>query len=1206
MATVTYTIYGEDNLDDVLSNANNTQGLNNNSSQYNTTWFDIGNHGTAGYRPVPGFIFTLPAAINDYTADDVLDCYLEISSTATAGTVTSFPSGSILCKLINNVPTGGTGRWPSTFSSTNGPVSMYNDATGVTAIDWTAGNGAFTGTWNANEYKRGPSLTSHLQAAMNGGAGSGDRLTVVCFGQNAGVKTQRCNSYNTGSNRPRLVIEFDQPAENNGVTITPPSVSCVTQGYSPLQVGYHDGIGSDAKRVLDGIDGGLNLFLPPTAGPWPLCIYVHSGGFSTGTKRELHVGHLSACLRRGWAVASLDYKLATSAQYPTNNNVSHPHSTQDVICAIKWLIDTFSFEEEHIVIAGYSAGGTIGLEAALTLQDSNTYEWTYTTSNNNARNGDGVDIEPEWRYTQGRTGLPSIAGVFIWSSPMDMSATYTYINGGSYGAGTLVDESVRNYYGYVYASPYQGISWDGCRGEDSLYDLITGDDTLKYSSNTAQSIYGGQMHVPTFPIGYVEARENSGAQDVVVPPVSGGIDILKTALLDVGYPSPDTSTIPNEVNEQGGLSHWRWTNTGSNPPLEFAHEKVYLRENWTSGPFVTWLDALGVYRITVPSAPEAVFGFGNIQAEAVYLNTVDPDALAHSNTFGNAIVIKIIEPTGFANTNSIPEPGVTAVGGDQTFSIDGLLNTSIIPTPFVVDAGAAPYIGEDYVGEGDFALRAPSAIASSNTFGVPSIGITVLPSGLVNANIAGTVILHQDIAITAYVSTTEFGVFDIHQTILVDGVINTNTLGTVSVGQDVAATAIESTVVIPDVDIHQSVSVAGTSNSNTFGVDVVNQTVSANGLVNTNIFGTLTINQTVPITGYTNTNMVPSIFIGQQVVCTGIASTNTFGTGIFHITLPVLGLLNSTTIPTPGINGTITSEVDAVVSSVQFGDLDIHQSIEAIGITSTNALGSVLLVQERSVDGLVNATTFGVPSIHQVLSASALDSTNSLGSVDIHQLISATAITSSENIPTPDVDGTIVRSVDGVVHSNVAGVPTIHQTVIVSALLQTNIFGVASIVQMSEPLGIVNTNMLPVPDIHQLIAVTGISSGVTIGVHDVSVTGGAPVIEPTAIEDTNTFGTVVLNQTLNIVGLVNQNIVGVHSTHQQVSVIAPSSNNTFGIVVTGLGVSVVGVSSVNSIGTVVIRQLIPVGGVIGSSVFGLPYIPDDQTENFFLFFMAGY
>lgn len=109
--------------------------------------------------------------------------------------------------------------------------------------------------------------------------------------------------------------------------------------------------------------GGSDLrldFLPASgaAGPAPCLLVVHGGGWDGGDRRQLdELNHHLA--RRGYAVASLDYRLAPAHRYPA--------PVEDVGAALAYLRSHAAglrIDSSRLVLLGRSAGGQIALQAA--------------------------------------------------------------------------------------------------------------------------------------------------------------------------------------------------------------------------------------------------------------------------------------------------------------------------------------------------------------------------------------------------------------------------------------------------------------------------------------------------------------------------------------------------------------------------------------------------------------------------------------------------------------------------------------------------------------------------------------------------------------------------------------------------------------------------------------------------------------------------
>jgi acetyl esterase len=101
----------------------------------------------------------------------------------------------------------------------------------------------------------------------------------------------------------------------------------------------------------------LDLYVPKQ--PRALVVYVHGRGF-TMLSKHTHEGMAHRYVRMGYAVASLNYRLAPGHRYPTQLG--------DVVSALEFLVQhaaTYGLPADRMVLAGESAGGN--LVAALAL-----------------------------------------------------------------------------------------------------------------------------------------------------------------------------------------------------------------------------------------------------------------------------------------------------------------------------------------------------------------------------------------------------------------------------------------------------------------------------------------------------------------------------------------------------------------------------------------------------------------------------------------------------------------------------------------------------------------------------------------------------------------------------------------------------------------------------------------------------------------------
>lgn len=113
---------------------------------------------------------------------------------------------------------------------------------------------------------------------------------------------------------------------------------------------------------VKGVSLKLDLYRPATkpAGTMPLVIWVHGGGWKTGTKAGCPVAWLAA---QGYAVASLDFRLLPEHPWPAQ--------IEDPVAALRWLRQEsgkYGFDAERSAAMGGSSGGhVVALWGTLTL-----------------------------------------------------------------------------------------------------------------------------------------------------------------------------------------------------------------------------------------------------------------------------------------------------------------------------------------------------------------------------------------------------------------------------------------------------------------------------------------------------------------------------------------------------------------------------------------------------------------------------------------------------------------------------------------------------------------------------------------------------------------------------------------------------------------------------------------------------------------------
>jgi len=96
----------------------------------------------------------------------------------------------------------------------------------------------------------------------------------------------------------------------------------------------------------------LDLYLPEGQGPFPVIIWVHGGGWTSGDKDLDRNDPQVRQAGRGYVVASVDYRLSQQAKFPAQ--------IEDCKAAVRWLrarASSYNLDPSRIAVWGSSAGG---------------------------------------------------------------------------------------------------------------------------------------------------------------------------------------------------------------------------------------------------------------------------------------------------------------------------------------------------------------------------------------------------------------------------------------------------------------------------------------------------------------------------------------------------------------------------------------------------------------------------------------------------------------------------------------------------------------------------------------------------------------------------------------------------------------------------------------------------------------------------------
>lgn len=106
--------------------------------------------------------------------------------------------------------------------------------------------------------------------------------------------------------------------------------------------------------TMDGVELKMDIYYPQTAeARWPVTMYVHGGGWSSGEKNAgAGALEIPALQSAGFLVVAVNYRLAPQYQFPA--------MIEDVKCAVRYLrahADQYNLDPDHIGAWGGSAGG---------------------------------------------------------------------------------------------------------------------------------------------------------------------------------------------------------------------------------------------------------------------------------------------------------------------------------------------------------------------------------------------------------------------------------------------------------------------------------------------------------------------------------------------------------------------------------------------------------------------------------------------------------------------------------------------------------------------------------------------------------------------------------------------------------------------------------------------------------------------------------
>lgn len=108
----------------------------------------------------------------------------------------------------------------------------------------------------------------------------------------------------------------------------------------------------------------IRVYTPDGAGPFPVLIYYHGGGWVVGDLDAVDPLCRALTTAAGCAVVSVDYRLAPEHPFPA--------PVEDAHAAFRWVVDegdAVGCDPERVAVSGDSAGGNLAAAVSLLARD---------------------------------------------------------------------------------------------------------------------------------------------------------------------------------------------------------------------------------------------------------------------------------------------------------------------------------------------------------------------------------------------------------------------------------------------------------------------------------------------------------------------------------------------------------------------------------------------------------------------------------------------------------------------------------------------------------------------------------------------------------------------------------------------------------------------------------------------------------------------
>lgn len=159
-----------------------------------------------------------------------------------------------------------------------------------------------------------------------------------------------------------MIAQLGGPALNE---MEPADARVAAEGFVEL-AGTPEPVAQVQDRVIPGPAGDIpvRLYTPEGAGPFPILVYFHGGGWVIGSLETVDAACRSLANRAGCLVVSVDYRLAPEHKFPA--------AAEDCYAATKWAVDnaaSLNADASRVAVGGDSAGGNLSAVVTLMARD---------------------------------------------------------------------------------------------------------------------------------------------------------------------------------------------------------------------------------------------------------------------------------------------------------------------------------------------------------------------------------------------------------------------------------------------------------------------------------------------------------------------------------------------------------------------------------------------------------------------------------------------------------------------------------------------------------------------------------------------------------------------------------------------------------------------------------------------------------------------